>query len=238
VNGTIMVVGATGVFGSRLVAQLALCGVKTLVLAGRNPAKAEGLLADLTRQGVTARFVVFDRERPDYAVLKTLGDGVVVDAAGPFQNSTFALAEAAIAAGVNYIDLADARDFVARIPELDQKAKVAGVAVISGASSTPALSHAALAELTKGWRQIDEILVAIAPGNRAPRGRSVIKAILSGVGAPMTLWRESRLTRAHAPWRHAKRRIWIFWSAGFAPGFRRSSRRGWNFGSCNGGLRL
>ncbi|MDX1401594.1 MAG: hypothetical protein R3245_06715, partial [Kiloniellales bacterium] len=58
-------------------------------------------------------------------------------------------------------------------------------AVISGASSTPALSHAALDSLVEGWRQVNSIRVAISPGNRAPRGPSVVRAVLSYAGRPV-----------------------------------------------------
>ena len=105
------------------------------------------------------------------------------------------LIEACIAAGVNYIDIADARDFVAQVPVLDARAKTAGVFVISGASTTPALSHAVIEQLTQGWRGIHSIFVGVTPGNRAPRGEAVVRAILSYVGAPFKIfangsWRE------------------------------------------------
>src|ERR1700686_2412057 len=99
-------------------------------------------------------------------------------AAGPFQGAGYRLARAAIAAGLHYVDLADARDFVAGFGALDAAARAAGVVALSGASSTPALSHAVLDRLTKGWRSIDTVDIAISPGNRsAPRGLSVIRAI-------------------------------------------------------------
>ena len=179
----VMVVGASGVFGSRLVEQLAASLPVDLILAGRHLEKAAVLMG---------RFEVFDRSRPDVARLKELAPLVLIDAAGPFQNSSLVLPEACIAAGITYIDLADARDFVARIPALDAAAKQAGVAVISGASSTPALSHAVIDHFTAGWEHFDTILVAIAPGNRAPRGLSVVQAILSYVGRPLRLFREGR----------------------------------------------
>ena len=47
----------------------------------------------------------------------------------------------------------------------------AGIVAVTGASSTPALSHAAADRLTASWRRIDAILVAISPGARAPRAR-------------------------------------------------------------------
>ncbi len=186
-NRAIMIVGASGVFGSRLVTQLAIKGHRNFILAGRDEAKASDILRELRGLNCEASFCIFDRSQPDVALLKRLAPYIIVDAAGPFQGSSLALPKAAIAAGVHYLDLADARDFVARISTLDQAAKAAGVAVISGASSTPALSHAVLDRVIKGWKRIDEILVAIAPGNRAPRGLSVMKAILAGVGEPIRL---------------------------------------------------
>lgn len=70
------------------------------------------------------------------------------------------------------------------------------VAVISGASSTPALSNAVVDRITQGWKRLDHILVAISPGNRAPRGRSVVEAILSYVGQPVRVFREGRWQEA------------------------------------------
>ena len=61
-------------------------------------------------------------------------------------------------------------------------AKSHGVLAVTGASSTPALSHAVIDELTRGWTRVDSVEIAISPGNRAPLGLAVIKSILSYVG--------------------------------------------------------
>jgi len=78
------------------------------------------------------------------------------------------------------------------------------VVVLSGASSTPALSHAALDRLAAGWQAIDRILVAICPGNRAPRGLSVMRAILSYVGQPVRVFRDGGW-QAAAGWGSTRR---------------------------------
>jgi hypothetical protein len=128
--------------------------------------------------------------------LHAAGAFVVVDAAGPFQGAGYRLARAAIAARMHYVDLADARDFVAGFGVLDVEARAVGVAALTGASSTPVLSNAVLDTLTQGWRCIDMIEIAISPGNRnSPRGLSVIRAILSYAGRPVRVfadgaWRE------------------------------------------------
>jgi saccharopine dehydrogenase-like NADP-dependent oxidoreductase len=120
---------------------------------------------------------------------------MVIDCAGPFQQSGTRLIEACLDGGVDYVDLADGREFVCSIGRFDAAARRAGIAIISGASSIPALSHAVLDDLTAGWRRVDDIRVGIFPGNRAPRGRSVVEAILSYVGKPVRVftggaWRE------------------------------------------------
>ena len=76
--------------------------------------------------------------------LRALSADVLINASGPFQHHDYALPRACIAAGCHYIDLADARAFVTGIGVLDAEAKAAGVSVVSGASSVPGLSSAAV----------------------------------------------------------------------------------------------
>lgn len=187
---SVLVIGGSGVFGAHLCRRLARLGLFGILVGGRRPDNAAALIAELIAldPSCAARFVKADRSAIDAHHLRQLGVMAVVDAAGPFQSSPLRMAEAAIEAGIHYIDLADARDFVARIPSLDARAKAANVAVLTGASSTPALSNAMLRDLTSGWRSIDRIWVSIIPGNRAPRGRSVMEAILSWTGEPVRVF--------------------------------------------------
>ncbi len=135
------------------------------------------------------RVAEFDRAQPDR--LAAIAPWLVVDAAGPFQDSGYDLALAAVRQGAHYVDLADGRSYVAGFPRaLEGAAAAAGVLAATGASSTPALSQAALAPLVDGWRRLDTVVVAIAPGARAPRGLAVIRAILSYVGRPVRVFRQ------------------------------------------------
>ena len=183
----VLILGATGVFGSRLVERLAGEAGIELILAARNRSKLDRLGA---RTCPHAEVRPLDRQRIGPADL--VGVDIVVDAAGPFQGSDYAVIEAALAAGIHYIDLADGREFVGAISSFDDRAKRAGVSVFSGASSVPALSHAVIDRLTAGWQSIESIKVGIFPGNRAPRGLSVVEAILSYAGKPVRVFREGR----------------------------------------------
>lgn len=185
----VIVVGGTGVFGGHLVRGILATTGMAVTIAARDLARAEAMAQAL---GGAPRVLAarIDARTATPETLRALGGFALVDAAGPFQGGEAALAHAAVAAGLHYLDLADARDFVAGFatPALDAAARAAGVTALTGASSTPALSGAALRALTAGWRRIDRVEVAIAPGNRgAPRGLSVVRAILSYAGQPVAL---------------------------------------------------
>lgn len=189
---SVLVIGGAGSFGGRLVDGLIATTDFDVVIAGRSLDRAR---AAAERGGRRCRAVRLDRATVTAEQLRATGAFVVVDAAGPFQGADYRLAEAAIAARMHYIDLADARGFVAEFDRLDGAAREAGVVALTGASSTPALSHAVLDRRTRGWHRIDTVEIAISPGNRsAPRGLSVIRSILSYAGRPVRVFLDGEWT--------------------------------------------
>jgi saccharopine dehydrogenase-like NADP-dependent oxidoreductase len=204
-GGTVMsrrvvVIGGTGAFGARLVESLAATTDLTVVIASRHSHAAEDFAAVLRARypGRAIAACVLDARLITAEDLRRLEAWCVVDAAGPFQGAPPRVAQAAIAARCHYVDIADARDFVAAFLRLDEAACTAGVLAVTGASSTPGLGQAVLDALVDGWRRIDRVEIAISPGNRQPRGVSVVKAILARAGQPIRVFRDSqwRLARA------------------------------------------
>jgi hypothetical protein len=185
----VLVVGGTGVFGSRLVRGLITTSRFDVAVGTRDIARARPLL-DEVKAGSRATAFNVDRTTVTAEELRASDAFAVVDAAGPFQGPDYRLLKAAIAARLHYVDLADARDFVAGFTRFDPAAREAGVTALTGASSTPALSNAVLDRLTMGWREVDTVEIAISPGNRAPRGLSVIRAILSYAGKPVRVFED------------------------------------------------
>ena len=191
----IVLVGASGVFGTRLAAMIARWPDVVLVLAARTLAPLEVLANDLAKTKPAAKIEVARLDRLDPHGLAALAPWALIDAAGPFQGQDHAFPRAVLRARAHYIDLADARDFVAGFEAaLDADVRAAKRWAVTGASSTPALAHAALDTMTAGWTRIDRVEAAISPGARAPRGLSVIRAILAWTGAPMRVFTDGRWT--------------------------------------------
>ena len=204
----VVVLGATGVFGSRIAARLAHDGRFELVLAGRREAPLEALRASIGDARVRIR--ALDTACAGFpAALAALEPQLVIHAAGPFQGQDYRVAEACIDAGSDYVDLADGRDFVCGFSRLDERARAAGRLLVSGASSVPALSSAAVDALLPRFGSLDAIEHAINPGNRTPRGDATVASILGYCGRPVRLWRNGCWGVAHG-WMDGRRQWFPF----------------------------
>jgi saccharopine dehydrogenase-like NADP-dependent oxidoreductase len=176
----VLVLGAYGFFGSRICEALAKNPRIRLILAGRDLTKATALAYQLGLSAEHARKV--DATDPDLALrLRKLGVTTLIHTAGPFQGQGYEVARAAIKAGCTYIDLADGRAFVNGITKLDAEARAAGVAVVTGASSLPALSSAVVDKYRGEFSRLDAIRIGITSGGVIP-GVATVRAILGYCG--------------------------------------------------------
>jgi hypothetical protein len=183
-----VVIGASGNFGARIAR--ALEGDPDIeVVPGGRSARAR---LDIHAPG-------FERD------LAALRPGLVIHCAGPFQGQNYRTARAALAAGAHYLDLADGREFVVRFrTENDAAAKAAGRIALSGASTLPALSSAVIDSLRPRFAQLEEIRIAIAPAQRAPRGAATIAGVFSYAGRPFKVLRGGAWTQAWG-WQELRR---------------------------------
>ncbi|MES2296522.1 MAG: saccharopine dehydrogenase NADP-binding domain-containing protein [Pseudomonadota bacterium] len=198
-----VVLGGYGNFGARICRALAGNPGIELVVAGRSQQRAAALAAEL---GHGTRGLYLNVNQPDLADdLREMKAELVIHAAGPFQQQGYAVAQAAAAAGAHYIDLADARRFVCDFPAaLDAAFRAAGRVGISGASTLPALSNAALDHLILHWQALESIDVCIAPAQSAPRGEATMAAVLDYCGAPIQVWKKGQWTTQYG-WSRPRR---------------------------------
>ena len=174
--------GGYGNFGARICRALSEDDDLSIVPAGR--AAGSRLRLDIRSPELAER-------------LKAASPDVVVHCAGPFQGQDYGVARAVLFAGAHYIDLADGRAFVARFAEnVDAQARALGRLAVSGASTLPALSSAVVDDLASRFRRIDEVQIAIAPGQRAPRGRATMSAVLGYCGRPFAWLSDGKWRKA------------------------------------------
>ncbi|OCQ20872.1 saccharopine dehydrogenase [Pseudoalteromonas luteoviolacea] len=202
---TVVILGGYGNFGKRVAMALAEEGAVHLVIAGRNLSKAQACVDSLsTMAKATLEAWQIDIFAVDFAhQLQQRSPFLVIHTGGPFQGQGHGVPQACIDAHAHYIDLADDRQFVCDITQLNSAAKAHNVLVVSGASSVPGLSSAVIEHYLSGFETINSIDIAIAPGNQAERGLATIAAILSYTGHPFQAFNEGRWQPAYG-WMDAK----------------------------------
>lgn len=185
----VLILGGYGGFGARLSRRLAGDGW-TVIVAGRDLARARALAAALPG----AEAIRADRTGDLAPVLAEARPDLLVDCAGPFQGEGYRVPRACIAAGVHYTDLADARDFVCGVGELDAAARAAKVVILVGGSTVPALTGAVLRALSAPLDRVDAVDMALGASTAATGGPSIARAVLSYAGRPIRVWRARRWT--------------------------------------------
>ena len=188
----ILILGGYGVFGGRLAELLSDLPDIELVIAGRDLARARAFCARYAGQ---TRVSPLALDRADIAAgLLSQRPDLVVDASGPFQDygaDRYHVITTCIDAGVNYLDFADAADFVSGVSQFDQQAKTAGIFALSGVSSFPVLTAAVLREMAKTM-DIVSVKGGIAPSPYAGIGLNVMRAVVGYAGAPVKLLRNGQ----------------------------------------------
>lgn len=188
----ILILGGYGAFGGRLAELLSDVPAIELLICGRDLSRAEALCRHYEGR---ARVRPVELDRADIvAGLQTQRPDLVIDASGPFQDygvDRYRVISACIASGIDYLDFADAADFVFGVSQFDAQAKVAGVFVLSGVSSFPVLTAAVLREMAKTM-DIVSVESGIAPSPYAGIGLNVMRAVVGYAGAAVKLRRHGK----------------------------------------------
>ncbi len=184
----VLVIGGYGVFGGRLIQLLEDEPRLSLFVAGRSVARADAFARSRGSTAAKLTPIDFDRAGDVASRLAAIEPDIVVDASGPFQaygDDRYRVVEACIAQRIHYLDLADGSDFVAGIDAFDAQAKAAGIYVLSGVSSFPVLTAAAVRRLADGMTAVTAIRGGIAPSPYAGVGENVIRAVVGYAGKPV-----------------------------------------------------
>ena len=190
-----VVLGATGHFGSRICRRLLCEAGLRLVIAGRSETRLLALAESLSGAKPAADIVqaVIDQDSAWLAHdLGRFAPDIVLHTAGPYQGREPSVARACLETGSRYLDLADGREFVSNFSELDEAALARNVLLVSGASTLPGVSSAVLEHCRGRFASIRAIATCIAPAHRTPRGAGTVAAVLSYCGRPFRVLENGR----------------------------------------------
>jgi hypothetical protein len=185
----VLVIGGYGNFGSYITRSLCGDADIQLLIAGRSLAKAQAHAASLAAvHGAEGH--ALDITGDLTATLGRAAPDIVIHTTGPFQAQDHRVARACIAQGCHYLDLADARAFVATIDTLDAEARARDVLVVSGASSVPCLTAAVIDALLPAFGRLEAVDYGISAAQHTNRGLATAAAVLGYVGKPIAMLRD------------------------------------------------
>jgi len=192
----VLIIGGYGNFGSHIARSLKDDADIRLLIGGRSAEKARSFAGSLDAFHSTEGHAL-DIDGDLAASFARIAPDIVVHTTGPFQRQDHRVARACINQGCHYLDLADAREFVATIDRLDAEARAKGLLVVSGASSVPCLTAAVIDAYLPAFAQLEAVDYGISAAQHTNRGLATTSAVLSYVGKPMTMLRDGKMKTVH-----------------------------------------
>lgn len=185
-NQSVMILGGYGNFGKRICLALAKANI-SIIIVGRDHDKALDCANNIKKIVSNAKISIDTSDINTHFVdaLKKHQPTVVINTVGPFQGASYDIVKTCIQHHVHYLDLADARDFVVGISQLDKLAKQNKVLVVSGASSVPGLSSAVVSHFKNKFSHITHMRYGISTAQKTANGLATASSILSYLGKPM-----------------------------------------------------
>jgi hypothetical protein len=177
----ILIAGGSGVFGRLLVRELLQTTSARLVLAGRDPRRVAEACHELAAPD-RLQSIALDLTRPGALEHAARGFFAVACAAGPFQSLPPSLPSDAVAAGVHWLDIADDPGWVLPLMVVREgrvTAVDAGLAIIPGLSTTPALSGVLVRWCLQRLPHANVARITLYIGNRNAKGSAAITSVLT-----------------------------------------------------------
>ncbi|NPV58585.1 MAG: saccharopine dehydrogenase [Actinobacteria bacterium] len=171
----LVILGGCGAVGSTAVRSLASTDYyDEYVVADRDIDAARELSSQLGPDRVKA--VELNADDPQSLRDAIAGASVILNCIGPFYKYGPPILEAAIEAGIDYVDICDDMDATEIMLEMDDKAKQAGISALVGMGSSPGMANL-LVKFTAETLldQVESVDIYHAHGGEPVEGPAVIK---------------------------------------------------------------
>jgi saccharopine dehydrogenase (NAD+, L-lysine-forming) len=171
----LVILGGCGAVGSTAVRSLAITGYfDEYVIADKDVEAARKLSSELGPDKVKA--VELNADDPASLRDAIAGASVILNCVGPFYKYGPPILEAAIAAGIDYVDICDDLDATEIMLEMDGKAKDAGISALIGMGSSPGMANLMVKFTAETLLdQVDSVDIYHAHGGEDVEGPAVIK---------------------------------------------------------------
>lgn len=182
--------GAQGVFAVEALIKGDL--FDEIVIAGRNLERAENVVKQFKCQKLsTAQVDVLNKE----ALINLISSAdVVANCTGPYYLLGEKVIDAAIEAGINYVDYCDDVAVHERVftEEKQKLAKEKGISVIVGLGASPGLFSLAAMHIAKKLDEVDNINIYMAINNREPEGPAVLDHTVENFSGKVPLIKDGK----------------------------------------------
>jgi NAD(P)-dependent dehydrogenase (short-subunit alcohol dehydrogenase family) len=174
-----VIFGGYGTFGRHVAAELARRNVRVTV-AGRSYEKAAVVARQLGPPHRAIQADVTDRQ----SCLTALKDhNAAVHCAGPFSQFDTTLIEACLDARCHYVDIADDRQYAAKVRQFGARFEQLNLTAAYGSSSLPSISCAAAVAAREGTTaDVRRVRCTLFIGNANPKGRAAVASAAGLLG--------------------------------------------------------
>jgi short subunit dehydrogenase-like uncharacterized protein len=154
----VAVYGASGHTGRFVAAELERRGVAVQRIVRRTPAESIS-----QKEGGQLTWVGASCDEPETLDRALQGTDAVINCAGPFVDTAPAVIEAALRVGVHYLDIAaEQRSVRQSLATYNAEAMEKGIVVLPAMAFYGGLADLLVAQLCRGLRVVDEILIGVA----------------------------------------------------------------------------
>ena len=184
----IVVLGGCGGIGSVAVRTLAAAdGVDQIVIADVRGDDAVAAATAVDRPGITG--VAVDATSPESLASVMAGADVVVNCIGPFYRFGPPVLEAAIDAGIDYVDVCDDLAPTRVMLEMDEAARTAGVTALLGMGNSPGIANVIVRLCAEQLLdQVETVNIMHVHGGEPDEGAAVIKHRIHAMVNPVPLF--------------------------------------------------
>jgi short subunit dehydrogenase-like uncharacterized protein len=186
-----LIYGATGYTG-KLIAEMAKKQGFSPLLGGRNPQKLKQLSKTLDLE---YRAVALDNKTALLDVVSTMG--CVLHIAGPFSGTAAPMVEACLEAQTHYLDITGEIAVFERHALLDEKAKSAGIMMLSGVGFDVVPTDCMAAYVQKRLPDADQLTLSVLGTGKVSPGTA--KTAVESIKTGTQIRRDGRIVQSAAP---------------------------------------